>query len=147
MTQEVTLDNNNDNNDALRYIDQFKLIRLIGEGGFGEVFEALQTHPIRRRVALKLLRRELATREVIALRAGQHEAVAGQLVCWDAKGDGIELKAGASGARFTLFSGSPLRQRRVMRGLFVASSEAQLARFGSDFTAGRFGTLSPLSAG
>ncbi|MDX2220016.1 MAG: pirin-like C-terminal cupin domain-containing protein [Burkholderiales bacterium] len=82
-----------------------------------------------------------------SLRAGQQEVGAGRLVCWDEDGDGIALKAGMSGARFTLFSGGPLRQRRAMRGPFVASNEAQLARFGSDFAAGRFGTLRPLSAG
>ncbi len=75
MTQDVTREEDKAN-DATRYVDQFKVIRLIGEGGFGEVFEALQTHPIRRRVALKLLRKELASREVIARFESERQALA-----------------------------------------------------------------------
>jgi eukaryotic-like serine/threonine-protein kinase len=37
-------------------VGPFTLVRPIGEGGMGEVFEAEQTEPVRRRVALKLIR-------------------------------------------------------------------------------------------
>src|SRR5262249_31812852 len=35
-------------------IGPYKLLEQIGEGGFGVVFMAEQTHPVRRRVALKV---------------------------------------------------------------------------------------------
>jgi eukaryotic-like serine/threonine-protein kinase len=37
-------------------IGQYKLLEQIGEGGFGVVFLAEQTHPVRRKVALKVLK-------------------------------------------------------------------------------------------
>src|SRR5262245_29646028 len=37
-------------------IGPYKLLEQIGEGGFGVVFMAEQTHPVRRRVALKVLK-------------------------------------------------------------------------------------------
>src|SRR5262245_28299742 len=40
---------------AARQIGPYKLLQMIGEGGFGTVYMAEQTHPVRRRVALKLI--------------------------------------------------------------------------------------------
>ena len=50
----------------LPLIDGYKLLRLLGEGGFGMVYEAEQRAPIRRRVALKVLRPGHTTRELLA---------------------------------------------------------------------------------
>ena len=50
----------------LPLIDGYKLLRLLGEGGFGMVYEAEQRVPIRRRVALKVLRPGCTTREMLA---------------------------------------------------------------------------------
>src|SRR4051812_28776745 len=36
-------------------IGRYKLLQKIGEGGFGIVFMAEQQHPVRRRVALKII--------------------------------------------------------------------------------------------
>ena len=55
----------------------YRVVRLIGEGGMGVVYEAEQDDP-RRRVALKVIRPGLASREL--LQRFRHEAqVLGQL--------------------------------------------------------------------
>jgi serine/threonine protein kinase/tetratricopeptide (TPR) repeat protein len=46
-------------------IDGYQLIRLLGEGGMGLVYEAQQTEPIERFVALKLVKAGMDTRDVI----------------------------------------------------------------------------------
>ena len=50
----------------LPLIEGYKLLKLLGEGGFGMVYEAEQRVPIRRRVALKVLRPGSTTRELLA---------------------------------------------------------------------------------
>lgn len=50
----------------LPLIEGYKLLRLLGEGGFGMVYEADQRVPIKRRVALKVLRPGCTTRELLA---------------------------------------------------------------------------------
>ena len=47
-------------------IGPYKLIEEIGEGGMGSVFMALQKEPVRRRVALKLIKLGLETKQVLA---------------------------------------------------------------------------------
>ena len=47
-------------------IGPYKLLEQIGEGGFGLVFMAEQQHPVRRKVALKILKPGKDTRQVIA---------------------------------------------------------------------------------
>lgn len=43
----------------------YRIVRRIAEGGMGAVFEAEQERPVRRRVALKLVRADLASRELV----------------------------------------------------------------------------------
>src|SRR5437667_8649350 len=45
---------------------RYKLLELIGEGGMGEVWLAEQTEPVRRQVALKLIKPGLDSRQVLA---------------------------------------------------------------------------------
>src|SRR5262245_50672704 len=47
-------------------IGPYKLLEQIGEGGFGVVFMAEQTEPVRRKVALKILKPGMDSRQVIA---------------------------------------------------------------------------------
>jgi hypothetical protein len=47
-------------------IGRYRLLRKIGEGGFGTVFEAEQGAPMRRKVALKVIKPGMDSREIIA---------------------------------------------------------------------------------
>ena len=47
-------------------IGPYRLQQLIGEGGFGSVFMAEQEKPVRRRVALKIIKLGMDTRQVVA---------------------------------------------------------------------------------
>ncbi len=47
-------------------IGRYKLLEQIGEGGFGVVFMAQQEEPVRRKVALKIIKPGMDTKEVIA---------------------------------------------------------------------------------
>jgi serine/threonine protein kinase/tetratricopeptide (TPR) repeat protein len=57
-------------------IGPFRLLRQIGEGGMGIVYEALQTEPVRRHVALKILRAHEAGEAVAARFAAEEQALA-----------------------------------------------------------------------
>jgi tetratricopeptide (TPR) repeat protein/serine/threonine protein kinase len=54
----------------------YKLLEQIGEGGFGIVFMAEQTQPIRRKVALKVLKPGMDSRQVIARFEAERQALA-----------------------------------------------------------------------
>jgi serine/threonine protein kinase/Tfp pilus assembly protein PilF len=54
----------------------YKLLEQIGEGGFGVVFMAEQQHPLRRRVALKVLKPGMDTRQVVARFETERQALA-----------------------------------------------------------------------
>ncbi len=47
-------------------IGPYRLMRVLGEGGMGVVYEASQFHPIRRNVALKLVKPGMDSRQVIS---------------------------------------------------------------------------------
>src|SRR5688572_12092462 len=57
-------------------IGRYKLLQLIGEGGFGSVFMAEQEHPVRRRVALKIIKPGMDTKQVIARFEAERQALA-----------------------------------------------------------------------
>jgi eukaryotic-like serine/threonine-protein kinase len=57
-------------------IGPYRLTRSIGQGGMGVVFEAEQGAPVRRTVALKLMRLGLASTEFIARFEGERQALA-----------------------------------------------------------------------
>ena len=54
----------------------YRLLQRIGEGGMGEVWLAEQTVPIRRQVAIKVIKAGLDTREVIARFEAERQALA-----------------------------------------------------------------------
>jgi len=57
-------------------IGSYKLMEQIGEGGFGLVFVAEQMHPLRRKVALKIIKPGMDTRDVIARFEAERQALA-----------------------------------------------------------------------
>src|SRR5262245_56296422 len=57
-------------------IGRYKLLQQIGEGGFGTVFMAEQTAPVQRKVALKIIKAGMDTREIIARFEAERQALA-----------------------------------------------------------------------
>ena len=57
-------------------IGPYKLLQVIGEGGFGIVYMAEQEQPIRRRIALKIIKLGMDTKEVIARFEAERQALA-----------------------------------------------------------------------
>jgi eukaryotic-like serine/threonine-protein kinase len=57
-------------------IGRYKILEPIGEGGYGTVFMAEQTTPVQRRVALKIIKAGMDTRQVIARFGAERQALA-----------------------------------------------------------------------
>ena len=57
-------------------IGPYKLLEQIGEGGMGIVYMAEQTQPVRRKVALKIIKPGMDTRQVIARFEAERQALA-----------------------------------------------------------------------
>jgi eukaryotic-like serine/threonine-protein kinase len=59
-----------------KVIGPYYLLKLIGEGGMGQVWLAEQKQPVRRRVALKLIKAGMDTHEVVARFQSERQALA-----------------------------------------------------------------------
>jgi eukaryotic-like serine/threonine-protein kinase len=57
-------------------IGRYQILRRLGRGGMGEVFEAEQTEPVHRKVALKLIKGGMDTQEVLARFDSERQALA-----------------------------------------------------------------------
>jgi serine/threonine protein kinase/Flp pilus assembly protein TadD len=57
-------------------IGQYKLLQQIGEGGMGAVFMAEQTQPVQRKIALKIIKPGMDSRQVIARFEAERQALA-----------------------------------------------------------------------
>jgi hypothetical protein len=57
-------------------VGRYKLLQRIGEGGFGSVYMAEQEQPVRRRVALKIIKLGMDTKQVIARFEAERQALA-----------------------------------------------------------------------
>nr|MBC8218108.1 protein kinase [Planctomycetota bacterium] len=57
-------------------IGRYKLLEKIGEGGFGVVWAAAQKEPVKRRVALKIIKLGMDTRQVVARFEAERQALA-----------------------------------------------------------------------
>jgi serine/threonine protein kinase len=72
----VTLDEPALTERAGTVIGRYKLLQQIGEGGMGTVFMAEQTKPVQRKVALKLIKSGMDSRQVIARFEAERQALA-----------------------------------------------------------------------
>src|SRR5947207_2100256 len=57
-------------------IERYKLLEKIGEGGFGVVYVAEQREPVKRKVALKIIKLGMDTRQVVARFEAERQALA-----------------------------------------------------------------------
>src|SRR6516225_8552378 len=55
-------------------IGRYKLLEKVGEGGFGTVYVAEQREPVKRRVALKIIKLGMDTKQVIARFEAERQA-------------------------------------------------------------------------
>jgi eukaryotic-like serine/threonine-protein kinase len=62
--------------EAGRRIGPYRLLQLIGEGGMGEVWLAEQLEPIRRKVAIKIIKAGMDTKQVVARFESERQALA-----------------------------------------------------------------------
>ena len=76
-------------------IGPYTLVERIGEGGFGEVWAAEQREPVRRRVAIKVIKAGMHSKEVLARFEVERQALA----LMDHPGIARVFDAGAVGAR------------------------------------------------
>jgi eukaryotic-like serine/threonine-protein kinase len=95
-------------------IGPYKLLEQIGEGGFGLVFMAEQQHPVRRKVAVKVLKPGMDTRQVIARFEAERQALA----LMDHPNIARVLEAGATpGEPGSLGAGRPYVVMELVRGV------------------------------
>ena len=57
-------------------VGPYRIVRVLGQGGMGVVYEAEQLEPLRRTVALKVIRRGMDTEEVLARFESERQALA-----------------------------------------------------------------------
>ena len=88
-------------------VGPYRVIRLLGQGGMGSVYEAEETGPVRRRVAVKVVRSGVSSREVLARFETERQALA----LMNHPGIASVLAAG------TTESGEPYFSMEIVRGL------------------------------
>ncbi len=74
--QSVFTESKRDAIDPGTIIGQYEIISLLATGGMGEVWLAEQKQPVRRRIALKLIKAGMDTREVVARFESERQALA-----------------------------------------------------------------------
>ncbi len=103
--------------DAGADIGPYRLLQAIGEGGMGTVFMAEQTRPMRRTVALKIIKAGMDSRQVLARFAAERQALA----LMDHPNIAKVLDAG------TTDSGRPCFVMELVQGISIRLSSAPTA--------------------
>jgi eukaryotic-like serine/threonine-protein kinase len=67
---------NSESEDTHERIGPYRILRVLGEGGMGIVYEAEELGSVRRRVALKLIKPGVATRDAVARIEAERQALA-----------------------------------------------------------------------
>ncbi|MEM9407947.1 MAG: serine/threonine-protein kinase [Acidobacteriota bacterium] len=75
LTRGTTLDSS-DADTPIRDFGPYKLVQRLGAGGMGEVWEAEQTSPVRRRVALKFIKAGMDSAAVVSRFEAERQALA-----------------------------------------------------------------------
>jgi serine/threonine protein kinase len=96
-------------------IGPYKLLQQIGEGGMGTVFMAEQTEPVRRRVAVKVIKAGMDSRQVIARFEAERQALA----LMDHPNIAKVLDAGTTGAPLSPLAGPGFGGEGTGRPYFV----------------------------
>jgi serine/threonine protein kinase len=91
-------------------IGPYKLLQLIGEGGMGAVYMAEQEEPVRRKVALKIIKLGMDTKQVIARFEAERQALA----LMDHPNIALVLDAGATQ------TGRPYFVMELVKGIDIA---------------------------
>ena len=66
----------NPDENAPRQVGPYKLLEKLGEGGMGEVWLVQQTEPVQRKVALKIIKRGMDTKKIVARFEAERQAMA-----------------------------------------------------------------------
>ncbi len=103
-------------------IGRYKLLQKIGEGGCGTVYMAEQEEPVRRRVALKVIKLGMDTKEVIARFEAERQALA----LMDHTNIARVLDAGATD------TGRPFFVMELVRGIKITDTRVEFGRGGRD---------------
>src|SRR5262245_25602657 len=108
-------------------IGRYKLLEQIGEGGCGIVYVAEQEEPVRRRVALKIIKLGMDTKQVIARFDAERQALAmmdhpniAKILdagITDAPQTRIDQGQGSEGKEVTLSAGRPYFVMELVRGI------------------------------
>ena len=76
MDSQITLESSPNLEGPGSVIGRYKLLEKIGEGGFGAVWAAEQRKPVKRRVALKIIKLGMDTKQVVARFEAERQALA-----------------------------------------------------------------------
>jgi len=91
------------------FIGSYRILRILGEGGMGTVYEAAETGAVRRNVALKVVRAGFGSREIRARFEAERQALA----LMDHPGIAKVLQAGETS------NGEPFFAMEIVKGLSI----------------------------